>query len=176
MMSRHVQLVAALAAALAASTWAGAQELITNGNFDKNADGWLNQVQGIAGVQSEWSRDAGRNASGGIHLRSEKGGEQATWIWRYVIKEMPTDKALRVSGWVKGKGVESLAAICVQGWDEERKKIVAFATTASTKPLTGDFDWTRIETWFTRSAETRQVSRAHFHQRQRRGLVRRRFR
>jgi transglutaminase-like putative cysteine protease len=133
------------------------QGLIKNGGFDVDAAGWINQVRNEPGVLSEWAPKQGRNGSGGVHIRSEKGGEQSIWIWRYVIKQFPADRSLRVSGWVKGKGVEQLAAICVQGWDADGKDMVDFATTQSSKPLNGDFDWTQIETVLTPSARTRKV-------------------
>lgn len=145
-----------ISGALAAPSRAD-DNLITNGDFNANGDGWINQVKGIQGVTSEWLKDGGRDGTGGVHLRSEKGGEQAIWIWRYVINEFPADKPLRISGWAKGQGVEELVAICVQGWNADRSKMADFATTQHTKALKDDFDWTEIETYLTPSEETKRV-------------------
>jgi len=134
-----------------------ADNLIKNGTFDKGADGWVNQPQTQLGVNSEWSTTAGRSKTAGVHIESEKGGDQAIWIWRYIITDLPVGKALRVRGWVRGKSVQSLAAICVQGWDADHKNMVDFATTQMSKPLTGDFDWTEIQTDLAVSAQTRQA-------------------
>jgi transglutaminase-like putative cysteine protease len=159
-MGRHfgaTLLLAALISGTLAAPSRAYDNLIKNGDFNTNGDGWTNQVVGVEGVTSEWLKDGGRDGSGGVHIRSDKGGEQAIWIWRYIIKEFPADKPLRISGWAKGKGVEQLVAIYVQGWNADRSKMADFATTQQTKPLKDDFDWTEIETYLTPSEETKRV-------------------
>ena len=133
------------------------QELVENGSFDSGAEGWRNRLADAAGVQSEWLPAAGRGGSGCAHIRATTDSERRCWIWRHVVEDMPAHKALRVSGWIKGRQVAKHAAICVQGWDAERVQIVDFATTQTADPPTGDFDWTRVETDFTPSSATKTV-------------------
>ena len=146
-----------LSIVLLSTALAPADDLIKNGSFDKNADGWVNQVKDAEGVVSEWLKDGGREGSGGIHIRSEKGGEQAIWIWRYVLADFPAGKTLRFSAWVKGRNAENLVAMCLQGWDADQKNMVLFTTTQSTNPLKGDFDWTRLELGFVPTRDIKQI-------------------
>jgi len=136
-----------------------AQELVENGGFDSGADGWTNWMerQDIEGVTATWLRECGRDGSGGIHIHSEKGGPQANWIWAHKVTNIPRNKMFRITGWVKGKDVKTLAAICVQGRDKSGEKLVDFATTGAVKPMKGDFDWTQIDTRMRPSAETTQL-------------------
>lgn len=152
---RTGRLWGALVIMLAAS--ASGQELVKSGDFNSGTAGWQNQMAAMAGVQSEWQRTGGRGDTGCIHIKGESTDRPTCWIWRHALATAPAGKALRISGWVKGKRVEELAAICVQGWDAKKMRIVDFATTQTTSPLAGDFDWTRIETHFTPSSETREV-------------------
>ncbi|MGD8451688.1 MAG: transglutaminase family protein [Phycisphaerae bacterium] len=133
------------------------QEFISNGNFDKDAAGWDNQPRDQAGVVSEWLATGGRDGSGGIHITSSRSGRGAIWVWQYTIYPLPAGKSLRVAGWVKGRNVQDLAGICVEGWNATRSRMPDFATTQTSRPLAGDFDWTEIETRLTPTAGTAQV-------------------
>ncbi|MFH1417775.1 MAG: transglutaminase domain-containing protein [Planctomycetota bacterium] len=134
------------------------QELIKNGGFGSGADGWTNQVEerAVEDTRAEWLADGGRDG-GGLHIESKVGGSQPPWIWSYKIEKIAKGKTFRVSGWVKGKNVEVLAAICVQGWDKDKRNMVDFTTTGIVKPMTGNFDWTRIEARMRPDKETTQL-------------------
>lgn len=132
------------------------QELIDNGSFDGGAEGWREDVVGVEDVQSEWLAQGGRDGTGCIHIHSSSSRNEC-WRWRYVIKKIPASKALRISGWVRGRHVARLAAVCVQGWMADRSPTDDFATTATANRLSGDFDWTRVETDFLPSPQTKQA-------------------
>ncbi len=146
---------AGLVVAVVLLTRAPAENLIKNPSFDKNADGWKHAVKNLDGVTFDWLEDGGRSGTGGIHIRNDQGNRP--WFWSYDLADTPQANSLRVSGWAKAKNASTLVAICVQGWDDEYKKLVAFSSTQYTKPVRGDFEWTRLETYFTPSSETRHV-------------------
>lgn len=136
----------ALVAVVSVLSSAGAradENLVSNGSFDSGADGWRNQAAGVEGVVSEWLAEGGRSG-GGLHVRATREGDDAVFIWRYVVKPAPAGRKVRFGGWVRGKRVKQLAALCLRAQAGDGK-LVGFATTASVRPLAGDFEWTRVE-------------------------------
>jgi len=121
-----------------------AQQLLPNGSLDDGAEGWI-PAKHPAGVVVEWTADAGRGGSGGLHLAGVDDPERAVWIWRCKIERVPPGKRLKLGGWARGAGAGGVA-ICAQVWDAARQRIAQFATTQGQEPLAGDFDWTPIET------------------------------
>jgi hypothetical protein len=117
--------------------------LLSNGAFDVGSEDWTPGAR-AAGVAYHWASDGGRTG-GGIGVRASSGAKGGPWIWWAFVDHPPTDSALKISGWIRGKGVEKLAAICVQAWAGERRD-AGFATTARDKALVGDFEWTYVET------------------------------
>ncbi|MBI5849724.1 MAG: transglutaminase family protein [Planctomycetes bacterium] len=129
---------------LAAPLRLAAQNLIANGSFDLNADGWQNQAADLGDAAASWSADGGRDGSACIRAACAKGDATAMRIWRAVLAEPPYGKRLRFAGLVRGRSV-GFAGICTQVWDRDHKALVQFGTTQSAHALSGDFDWTRID-------------------------------
>jgi transglutaminase-like putative cysteine protease len=141
---RFVAAVALLAFVVsAASSRADEKDnLLRNCAFDVGSEGW-EPGDDVKGVSYSWSSDGGRTGGGiGVHASADaKGGAR---IWWSFIDRPPTDSALKISGWIRGKGVEK-AAICVQAWAGDDHG-AGFATTPQNPPLRGDFEWTHVET------------------------------
>lgn len=118
--------------------------LLANGTFDANASGW-EPGSDAEGVAFDWSKNGGRGGSGALHAVAKPAAGDRPWIWWGFVEKPPTDSALKISGWIRGKGVQTLAAVCVQAWAGE-KRDAGFATTATDRELRGDFEWTHVET------------------------------
>jgi len=118
-------------------------ELLRNGGFEEGAANWRNQAVGAEGVLSERAEKGGRNASAGIHIKSEN-AKEGPCIWSQVVKPAPKKRMVQFSGWVRGKDISRYAGIGVQVYTGE-KKMVGAATTATDCPLSGNFDWKRIK-------------------------------
>lgn len=127
---------------------ARAQNICTNGSFENGTEGWGNPGRyAPKGVSFDWQKEGGRSGTGAIHVRAEDSvTDKGPWIWSQTIDKLPKDHALKISIWIKGKSVSDLAAICVQAWKEGDDHLSGFATTQTTRPLKGDFDWTHAET------------------------------
>lgn len=139
-MRTSVTLLALMACALSAAAAPG-DALVANGGFDAGPEPWRNQAAGVDGVTFEWCSDAGRSG-GGLHVRSDK--VDGIWIWRHVRADAPAGRKVRFEGWIRGRGVQTLAAICLRA-QAAGGKLVGFATTQTADALRGDFDWTRVE-------------------------------
>jgi len=118
--------------------------LLANGTFDETTRGW-SPGGDVKGTTFDWANDGGRGKSGALHVRVESGVQGGPWIWWGFVEKPPTDSALKISGWIRGKDVEKIAAICVQAWAGDDRR-AGFATTATDKQLRGDFEWTHVET------------------------------
>lgn len=151
MIARCLLPIATLASACALP--AAAQPHIANRDLNAGADHWddFTQAAQRSGVDAGWRETAGRGGSGALHISvtDEHGG--ASHIWRTEITDLPPGMAFTVSAFARGSNVQSLVAVCLQGWDEDSRSVVDFATTQFDHPLRGDFDWTRIETTLTPS-------------------------
>lgn len=118
--------------------------LLANGSFDATTNGW-EPGSHAKGTTFDRVKDGGRGGSGALHLHVDSDTEGRPYIWWSFIDRPPTDSALKISGWIRGKNVDGLAAICVQAWAGEDRG-AGFATTQATRALDGDFEWTHVET------------------------------
>ncbi len=73
--------------------------------------------------------------------------------WSQTITANLRNRELRVSGWIKAQGATE-AALWFQAFQRSPLRILAFESTASDRPVTGDTDWTEVEMRVTVPNET----------------------
>lgn len=117
-----------------------------NGAFDAGTDGWtVAPAAQASGTDYGWAPDVGRAAAGALQIRARTDGGSGPRYWSTWVAAPAASEGMRVSAWVRGASVTESAAVCVQAWSSGPAKQVAFASSASTTRLQGDFAWTRVE-------------------------------
>lgn len=150
-MKTRFVLLAALACLAVASQ---AQEQLGNGGFSEEKGWFLNSTD--AKAVAEYQKAGGRTG-GCLHLKSDFADPQAMALARQAIATKPTPgKPIRLTFWAKGKDV-SLAIGVVQGLSATHE-MASFATSQSTHPLKGTFDWTKVETVLNPNDETKSCA------------------
>ena len=110
-------------------------------------------------VSFEWDAQVvhAGNRSVSIAIAPSHPDEKIAYNWTKVVGGCREGKTYELSGWIRAKSLSESAWICVQCWNDSKKKMLGFTTTQKDYPVTGTSDWTRVGTRFTVPEGTAEV-------------------
>ncbi len=113
-------------------------------DFNDSKQRWANQSPIDGHSVSEWTDSCGRTG-GGIHMKGTGAEADQMRVWRKVIPDPPIARQLHLTAWVKGAGVDNVAAVVMQAHAPRSAYLAGYASTQIEQPLKGDFDWTELK-------------------------------
>ena len=132
--------------------YVGNDDLLTNGGFDDLAwqlpSGWSPAGLGIAGITMKADTDTKHGGvASATMINSGAGGGPYGWR-QEITTDLPLNKVLKLTGWVKTKEAETIgAAVAVQLLDSS-DQLIDFKTTQNQQVFTGTADWKQFTLTF----------------------------
>lgn len=138
----HFEVIESPAAGTAAED---GPNLLAGGDFEAGTAGWK-PAEGTRAADWVWDKSAGRNGGGALCVHDHAattGGAAVCSAW---VEYVPKETALKISGWIRGKGLDAPASLGAQACLADGSTVLACATTRPSNALLHDFDWTYVET------------------------------
>lgn len=146
---------------------AAAGNLLGNGGFEtgpgsgNRPDGWYATVlQPTAdSVGFRWDDEGahGGDRCVSVMITADHPDQRVFYNWTAVAAGWQAGRTYELTGWIRTRDLSRPAAVVVQCWDEERKQMLAFASTQMRHPVSATTDWTEVRAAFTVPEGTAEV-------------------
>lgn len=126
-----------------------ANELLTNGDFNRGTQPWQSaNTINAPGVFSVWRPGAGREKTAAVEITVSGPVGTAIPSWTCELPDAPRGRSILVSGFVRGVGVAGSPGIEARAWSPGHETVLAGVNTEDTQAPAGNFEWTPLRAVF----------------------------